>query len=195
MSSLTAFYQGYQFSFFWVLLFCAGCLWNGILGALLVPVRSQTRRLKVDAAMALTFSTFFSPWESRWLRAVKNKLDSFLHQFWRYPGHRMTFSERDCWFDSCSWSSYSTKDYCLPLTKAALRRSTPVTPFTLASWQPSRWLLLLDMQAVGVILVISLPDRSGVDRYLLVKSNWWCGGFDTDCRYLGVYLIIVLDLH
>lgn len=70
---------GLSISFFLGVDILLGAFGSGILGALLIAwIRSQTR-VKVDAAMALTFSTFFALGVTL-ITVLKNKLDldSFL---------------------------------------------------------------------------------------------------------------------
>lgn len=79
-----------------------GAFGSGILGALLIAwIRSQTR-VKVDAAMALTFSTFFALGVTL-ITVLKNKLDLDSFLFGDILGvapHDMSANISNCRFDS-----------------------------------------------------------------------------------------------
>ncbi len=93
---------GLSISFFLGVDILLGAFGSGILGALLIAwIRSQTR-VKVDAAMALTFSTFFALGVTL-ITVLKNKLDLDSFLFGDILGvapHDMSANISNCRFDS-----------------------------------------------------------------------------------------------
>lgn len=150
-----------------------GAFGSGILGALLIAwIRSQTR-VKVDAAMALTFSTFFALGVTL-ITVLKNKLDldSFLfgdilgvapHDIQRtlviavliLLVIKLFYKELLFYtFDKTGAQAIG-----LPINTIYFGFMVAITLTIIAS-----------MQAVGVILVISLLVGPALTAYLLVKE-------------------------
>ncbi len=164
---------GLSISFFLGVDILLGAFGSGILGALLIAwIRSQTR-VKVDAAMALTFSTFFALGVTL-ISVLKNKLDldSFLfgdilgvapHDIRRtlviailiLLVVKLFYKELLFYtFDKTGAQAIG-----LPINTIYFGFMTAITLTIIAS-----------MQAVGVILVISLLVGPALTAYLLVKE-------------------------
>ena len=164
---------GLSISFFLGVDILIGAFSSGILGALLIAwIRSQTR-VKVDAAMALTFSTFFALGVTL-ITVLKNKLDldSFLF------GDILGVTPYDIGRTSAiavlillvvklfykellfyTFDKTGAQAIGLPINTIYFGFMAAITLTIIAS-----------MQAVGVILVISLLIGPALTAYLLVKE-------------------------
>lgn len=164
---------GLSISFFLGVDILIGAFGSGILGALLIAwIRSQTR-VKVDAAMALTFSTFFALGVTL-ITVLKNKLDldSFLF------GDILGVTPYDIGRTSAiavlillvvklfykellfyTFDKTGAQAIGLPINTIYFGFMAAITLTIIAS-----------MQAVGVILVISLLVGPALTAYLLVKE-------------------------
>ena len=164
---------GLSISFFLGVDILIGAFGSGILGALLIAwIRSQTR-VKVDAAMALTFSTFFALGVTL-ITVLKNKLylDSFLF------GDILGVTPYDIGRTSAiavlillvvklfykellfyTFDKTGAQAIGLPINTIYFGFMAAITLTIIAS-----------MQAVGVILVISLLIGPALTAYLLVKE-------------------------
>ena len=164
---------GLSISFFLGVDILIGAFGSGILGALLIAwIRSQTR-VKVDAAMALTFSTFFALGVTL-ITVLKNKLDldSFLF------GDILGVTPYDIGRTSAiailillvvklfykellfyTFDKTGAQAVGLPINTIYFGFMAAITLTIIAS-----------MQAVGVILVISLLVGPALTAYLLVKE-------------------------
>ncbi|PSB27377.1 metal ABC transporter permease [Chlorogloea sp. CCALA 695] len=164
---------GLSISFFLGVDILIGAFGSGILGALLIAwIRSQTR-VKVDAAMALTFSTFFALGVTL-ITVLKNKLDldSFLF------GDILGVTPYDIGRTSAiavlillvvklfykellfyTFDKTGAQAVGLPINTIYFGFMAAITLTIIAS-----------MQAVGVILVISLLIGPALTAYLLVKE-------------------------
>lgn len=164
---------GLSISFFLGIDILLGAFGSGILGAFLIAwIRSQTR-VKVDAAMALTFSTFFALGVML-ITVLKNKLDldSFLfgdilgvvpHDIHRALAIALVillaiqlFYKELLFY---TFDKTGAQAVGLPTNTIYFGFMAAITLTIIAS-----------MQAVGVILVISLLVGPALTAYLLVKE-------------------------
>lgn len=164
---------GLSISFFLGIDILLGAFSSGILGALLIAwIRSQTR-VKVDAAMALTFSTFFALGVML-ITVLKNKLDldSFLfgdilgvtpHDIGRTSAIAvLTLLAVKLFYKELLFYTFDkigAQAIGLPINTIYFGFMVAITLTIIAS-----------MQAVGVILVISLLIGPALTAYLLVKE-------------------------
>ncbi len=164
---------GLSISFFLGIDILLGAFGSGILGALLIVwIRSQTR-VKVDAAMALTFSTFFALGVTL-ITVLKNKLDldSFLfgdilgvtlHDIGRsFAIAVLILLAIELFYKELLFYTFDktgAQAVGLPINTIYFGFMTAITLTIIAS-----------MQAVGVILVISLLVGPALTAYLLVKE-------------------------
>jgi manganese/iron transport system permease protein len=150
-----------------------GAFASGILGAFLIAwIRSQSR-IKADAAMALIFSTFFALGVTL-ITVLKNKfdLDSFLF------GEILGVTGKDI---------YRTATIAVLILLAiqlfykellfytfdktgAQAVGLPIELIHFGFMAATTLTIIASMQAVGVILVISLLVGPGLTAYLLVKE-------------------------
>jgi manganese/iron transport system permease protein len=164
---------GLSLSFFLGIDLMIGAFISGILGAGLVTwIRSQTR-VKVDAAMALTFSSFFALGVLL-ISTLRNNvdLDSFL--FGDILGVTTTDIFRTAIVSilivSTVWLFYKELlFYTFDLT-GAMAMGLPVKWISLGLTIAITLTIIVSMQAVGVILVISLLIGPALTAYLLVKE-------------------------
>jgi manganese/iron transport system permease protein len=164
---------GLSISFFLGIDILIGAFGSGILGALLIAwIRSQTR-VKVDAAMALTFSTFFALGVTL-ITVLKNKLDldSFLF------GDILGVTPHDI------QRTLVIAGLILLLVKLFYKEllfytfdktgaqaiGLPVNTLYFGFMAAITLTIIASMQAVGVMLVISLLIGPALTAYLLVKE-------------------------
>jgi manganese/iron transport system permease protein len=164
---------GLSLSFFLGIDLTIGAFISGILGASLVTwIRSQTR-VKVDAAMALTFSSFFALGVLL-ISTLKNNvdLDSFLF------GDILGVTTHDIIRTAIVTSLiigavglfYKELLFYTFDRTGAMAMGLPVKWISLGFTVAITLTIIASMQAVGVILVISLLVGPALTAYLLVKE-------------------------
>jgi manganese/iron transport system permease protein len=164
---------GLSISFFFGIDILIGAFGSGILGALLIAwIRSQTR-VKVDAAMALTFSTFFALGVTL-ITVLKNKLDldSFLFgDILGVTSHdiQRTFVIMGLILLVIKLFYKELLFYTFDKT-GAQAIGLPVNILYFGFMAAITLTIIASMQAVGVILVISLLVGPALTAYLLVKE-------------------------
>jgi manganese/iron transport system permease protein len=164
---------GLSVSFFFGVDILLGAFGSGLLGAFLIAwIRSQSR-IKVDAAMALTFSSFFALGVTL-ITVLKNKidLDSFL--FGDILGVTIADIQRTLIITGLillavglfykellfyTFDQTGAKAIGLPINAIYFGFMATITLTVIAS-----------MKAVGVILVISMLIGPALTAYLLVKE-------------------------
>lgn len=164
---------GLSISFFFGIDILIGAFGSGILGALLIAwIRSQTR-VKVDAAMALTFSTFFALGVML-ITVLKNKLDLDSFLFGDILG--VTPHDIQRTFVIAGLILLVVKLFYKELLfytfdkTGAQAIGLPINTLYFGFMAAITLTIIASMQAVGVILVISLLVGPALTAYLLVKE-------------------------
>ncbi len=164
---------GLSLSFFLGIDIAIGAFISGIMGAATISwVRSQSR-VKIDAAMALTFSSFFSVGIIL-ISVLRNNidLDSFL--FGDILGTTTTDIYRTAIVTALIltvvWLSYKELLFYTFDRTGAEAMGLPVKVIHLGFMSAITLTIIASMQAVGVILVISLLVGPALTAYLLVKE-------------------------
>ena len=164
---------GLSLSFFLGVDMAIGAFLSGILGAGAIAwIRSQAR-VKVDAAMALTFSSFFALGVLL-ISLLKNNvdLDSFL--FGDILGVTMTDVYRTTIVTFgilvVVWLFYKELLFYTFDRTGATAMGLPVNAIHLGFMSAVTLTIIASMQAVGVILVIALLIGPALTAYLLVKE-------------------------
>lgn len=164
---------GLSLSFFLGIDLTFGAFVSGILGAGAISwIRSQAR-VKVDAAMALTFSTFFALGVLL-IGLLRNNvdLDSFLF------GDILNITTTDltrtasvtALIISAVWLFYKELLFYTFDRTGAMAMGLPVNLIHIGFMAATTLTIIASMQAVGVILVISLLVGPALTAYLLVKE-------------------------
>ena len=164
---------GLSLSFFLGIDITIGAFISGILGAGTISwIRSQSK-VKVDAAMALTFSTFFAVGVTL-IAVLKNNidLDSFLF------GDILGTTTLDIYRTAsvtglilvAVWLFYKELLFYTFDRTGAEAVGLPVKAIHLGFMSAITLTIIASMQAVGVILVISLLVGPALTAYLLVKE-------------------------
>lgn len=164
---------GLSISFFFGVDILIGAFGSGILGALLIAwIRSQTR-VKVDAAMALTFSTFFALGVTL-ITVLKNKLDLDSFLFGDILG--VTSHDIQRTLVIAGLILLVVKLFYKELLfytfdkTGAQAIGLPINTIYFGFMAAITLTIIASMQAVGVILVISLLVGPALTAYLLVKE-------------------------
>ncbi len=164
---------GLSLSFFLGVDIAIGAFLSGILGAGAISwIRSQAR-VKVDAAMALTFSSFFALGVLM-ISVFRNNvdLDSFL--FGDILGVTMTDVYRTTIVTIgilvAVWLFYKELLFYTFDRTGATAMGLPVNTIHLGFMSAVTLTIIASMQAVGVILVIALLIGPALTAYLLVKE-------------------------
>ncbi|MBM0745724.1 metal ABC transporter permease (plasmid) [Phormidium sp. CLA17] len=164
---------GLSISFFLGIDILIGAFGSGILGALLITwIRAQTR-VKVDAAMALTFSTFFALGITL-ITVLKNKLDLDSFLFGDILGVTPLDIQRT--FVIAGLILLVVKLFYKELLfytfdkTGAQAIGLPINTIYFGFMVAITLTIIVSMQAVGVILVISLLVGPALTAYLLVKE-------------------------
>jgi manganese/iron transport system permease protein len=164
---------GLSLSFFLGVDIAIGAFLSGILGAGAISwIRSQAR-VKVDAAMALTFSSFFALGVLM-ISVFRNNvdLDSFL--FGDILGVTMTDVYRTTIVTIgilvAVWLFYKELLFYTFDRTGATAMGLPVKTIYLGFMSAVTLTIIASMQAVGVILVIALLIGPALTAYLLVKE-------------------------
>ncbi len=164
---------GLSLSFFLGVDILIGAFISGILGAGAISwIRSQAR-VKVDAAMALTFSSFFALGVLLISLLGNNvDLDSFL--FGDILGVTMTDVYRTMIITLLIviivWLFYKELLFYTFDRTGAMAMGLPVNAIHLGLMSAVTLTIIASMQAVGVILVIALLVGPALTAYLLVKE-------------------------
>jgi manganese/iron transport system permease protein len=164
---------GLSVSYFLKIDILLGAFTSGILGSFLIAgIRSQSR-IKVDSAMALTFSTFFALGVML-IRLLDNKrlLDEFLF------GDILSITNSDLWRTGvitalilfAVMAFYKELLLYMFDPTAAKASGLPVTWIYLGFMAAVTLTIIASMQAVGVILVIALLVGPALTAYLLVRE-------------------------
>ncbi|MEX0272176.1 metal ABC transporter permease [Leptolyngbyaceae cyanobacterium UHCC 1019] len=164
---------GLSISFFFGIDILIGAFGSGILGAFLIAwIRSQTR-VKVDAAMALTFSTFFALGVTL-ITVLENKLDLDSFLFGDILG--VTPHDIQRTFIIAALILLMVKLFYKELLfytfdkTGAQAIGLPINTLYFGFMAAITLTIIASMQAVGVILVISLLVGPALTAYLLVKE-------------------------
>ncbi|MBW4550940.1 MAG: metal ABC transporter permease [Aphanocapsa sp. GSE-SYN-MK-11-07L] len=164
---------GLSISFFFGIDILIGAFGSGILGAFLIAwIRSQTR-VKVDAAMALTFSTFFALGVTL-ITVLENKLDLDSFLFGDILG--VTAHDIQRTLVIASLILLVVKLFYKELLfytfdkTGAQAIGLPIHTLYFGFMAAITLTIIASMQAVGVILVISLLVGPALTAYLLVKE-------------------------
>jgi manganese/iron transport system permease protein len=164
---------GLSISFFLKIDITIGAFISGILGAGAISwIRSQAR-LPVDAAMALTFSSFFALGVLLISLLGNNvDLDSFL--FGDILGVTTTDIYRSaivtCLILGAVWLFYKELLFYTFDRTGAMAMGLPVNAINIGFMAATTLTIIASMQAVGVILVIALLVGPALTAYLLVKE-------------------------
>lgn len=164
---------GLSISFFLGVDIMVGAFISGILGAGAISgIRSQSR-VQVDAAMALTFSSFFALGVLL-ISMLRNNidLDSFL--FGDILGVTMTdiyrTSSVTCLILGAIWLFYKELLFYTFDRTGAMAMGLPVNTINIGFMAATTLTIIASMQAVGVILVIALLIGPALTAYLLVRE-------------------------
>ena len=192
---------GLSISFFLGIDLLIGAFISGILGAMTIAlIRSQTR-VKVDSAMALTFSSFFALGVLL-ITLLRNKLDldSFLF------GDILSITPTDilqtsaiavCILISIKLFYKELLFYTFDRT-GAQAVGLPVQAIYMGFMVMITLTIIASMKAVGVILVISLLVGPALTAYLLVKElhhMMLLGAIlGTFSSFIGIYLSYYFNL-
>jgi manganese/iron transport system permease protein len=164
---------GLSVSYFLKIDILLGAFTSGILGSFLIAgIRSQSR-IKVDSAMALTFSTFFALGVML-IRLLDNKrlLDEFLF------GDILSITSSDLWRTGIITALILFavvafyKELLLYMFDpiAAKASGLPVNGIYTGFMAAVTLTIIASMQAVGVILVIALLVGPALTAYLMVRE-------------------------
>jgi manganese/iron transport system permease protein len=164
---------GLSISFFLGIDILFGAFTSGILGTFIVALIRSQSRVKVDAAMALTFSSFFALGVTL-ITALKNKidLDSFLF------GEILGVTTHDIYrtLIITALILVTVKLFYKELLFFTFDRTgaqatgLPVNAIHFGFTAAVTLTIIASMQAVGVILVIALLVGPALTAYLLVKE-------------------------
>jgi manganese/iron transport system permease protein len=164
---------GLSVSFFLGIDIMVGAFISGIFGAGAISLIRSQARVKVDSAMALTFSSFFALGVLL-ISLLKNNvdLDSFL--FGDILGVTMTDIYRTSIVTfiilSAVWLFYKELLFYTFDKTGATAMGLPVNLIHLGFMAAITLTIIASMQAVGVILVIALLVGPALTAYLLVKE-------------------------
>jgi manganese/iron transport system permease protein len=164
---------GLSVSFFLGIDILIGAFGSGILGALLIAwIRAQTR-VKVDAAMALTFSTFFALGVTL-ITVLENKLDLDSFLFGDILGVSAGDIQRTAVIAGVILLVvklfYKELLFYTFDKTGAQAVGLPINAIYVGFMAAITLTIIASMQAVGVILVISLLVGPALTAYLLVKA-------------------------
>jgi manganese/iron transport system permease protein len=164
---------GLSVSYFLRIDLLIGALTSGLLGAWLIDVVRAQTRIKVDAAMSLTFSTFFALGITL-INVLKNRrlLDEFLF------GDILSITGTDLLRTGIITGvillaivlCYKELLFYMFDRSAAQAAGLPVKSIQIGFMAAVTLTIIASMQAVGVILVIALLVGPALTAYLLVKE-------------------------
>jgi manganese/iron transport system permease protein len=164
---------GLSISFFLGIDLLIGAFGSGILGAFLIAAIRAQSRVKVDSAMALTFSTFFALGVTL-ITVLKNKLDLDSFLFGDILGITQADIQRTAVIAAVilllvKWFYQELLFYTFDKT-GAQAIGLPVNTLYVGFMAAITLTIIASMQAVGVILVIALLVGPALTAYLLVKE-------------------------
>jgi manganese/iron transport system permease protein len=164
---------GLAIAFFWQIDILIGAFVSGIISAFLIAwIRSQTR-IKVDAAMALTFSSFFALGVLL-ITLLRNKLDldSFLFGdiLGVTPGDVLRTAVITLIILLLVRIFYQELFFYTFDRLGAQAIGLPVNTIYLGLMVAVTLTIIASMQTVGVILVVALLVGPAITAYLLVKE-------------------------
>jgi manganese/iron transport system permease protein len=164
---------GLSISFFLGIDILIGAFGSGILGAFIISwIRSQSR-IKVDAAMALVFSTFFALGVTL-ISVLKNKLDLDSFLFGDILGVTLTDIQRTLIITLVILAAvklfYKELLFYTFDPTGAQAVGLPINAIQFGFMAAVTLTIIASMQAVGVILVIALLVGPALTAYLLVKE-------------------------
>jgi manganese/iron transport system permease protein len=164
---------GLSVSYFLGIDILIGAFSSGILGAFLITwIRTQSR-IKVDAAMALTFSSFFALGVTL-ITVLRNKLDLDSFLFGDILGITATDIERTVAIAvlilTCIKLFYKELLFYTFDPTGAQAMGLPVNTIYAGFMAAITLTIIASMQAVGVILVIALLVGPALTAYLLVQE-------------------------
>jgi manganese/iron transport system permease protein len=186
---------GLSISFFLGIDILIGAFGSGILGAFIIAwIRSQSR-IKVDSAMALVFSTFFALGVTL-ITVLKNKLDLDSFLFGDILGVTPTDIQRTLMIALIILATvklfYKELLFYTFDRTGAQAVGLPVNAIHFGFMAAITLTIIASMQAVGVILVISLLVGPALTAYLLVKELHYMMGLGAVIGVLvsvtGVYI-------
>jgi manganese/iron transport system permease protein len=186
---------GLSISFFLGIDILIGAFGSGILGAFIIAwIRSQSR-IKVDAAMALVFSTFFALGVTL-ISVLKNKLDLDSFLFGDILGVTPTDIQRTLVITFIILAAvvlfYKELLFYTFDRTGAQAVGLPVNAIHFGFMAAVTLTIIASMQAVGVILVIALLVGPALTAYLLVKELHYMMGLGSAIGVLvslaGVYI-------
>ncbi len=186
---------GLSISFFLGIDILIGAFGSGILGAFIISwIRSQSR-IKVDAAMALVFSTFFALGVTL-ISVLKNKLDLDSFLFGDILGVTSTDIQRTLIITLVILAAvklfYKELLFYTFDPTGAQAVGLPINAIQFGFMAAVTLTIIASMQAVGVILVIALLVGPALTAYLLVKELHYMMGLGSAIGVLvsiaGVYI-------
>jgi manganese/iron transport system permease protein len=164
---------GLSIAFFLGIDILVGAFGSGILGSFIIAwIRSQSR-IKVDSAMALTFSSFFALGVTL-ISVLKNKLDLDSFLFGDILGVTPTDIQRTLAIAVLILIAirlfYKELLFYTFDPTGAQAMGLPVNAIYLGFMAAITLTIIASMQAVGVILVIALLIGPALTAYLMVKE-------------------------
>jgi manganese/iron transport system permease protein len=179
---------GLSISFFLGIDILIGAFGSGILGSFIISwIRSQSR-IKVDSAMALTFSSFFALGVML-ISVLKTKLDLDNFLFGDILGVTLTDIQRTLVITVLILVAirlfYKELLFYTFDPTGAQAMGLPVNVIYLGFMAAITLTIIASMQAVGVILVIALLIGPALTAYLMVKELHHMMGFGA---LIGVFV-------
>ena len=166
-------FPGLAISFFLGIDILIGAFLSGILGAFLISLIRSQSRVKVDSAMALTFSTFFALGITL-ITVLKSKLDLDSFLFGDILGVSIHDIHRTAIIAgillTVIWIFYKELLFYTFDKMGAQAMGLPVNTMHFCFMAGITLTIIASMQSVGVILVISLLVGPALTAYLLVKE-------------------------
>jgi manganese/iron transport system permease protein len=166
-------FPGLAISFFLGIDILIGAFTSGILGSFLISLIRSQSRVKVDSAMALTFSTFFALGITL-ITVLKSKLDLDSFLFGDILGVTIRDIHRTAIIAAIIllvvWLFYKELLFFTFDKMGAQAMGLPINTIHFCFMAAITLTIIASMQAVGVILVISLLIGPALTAYLLVKE-------------------------
>ncbi len=192
---------GLSISYFLGIDILIGAFTSGLLGSFLITGIKAQSRIKVDSAMALTFSTFFALGVTL-ITVLKNKklLDDFLF------GDILSINQGDILRTAiitavillAIFLFYKELLFYVFDRTAAQASGLPVNTIYVGLMIAITLTIIASMQAVGVILVIALLIGPALTAYLLVKELHQMmllgAGIGMVASTVGIYLSYYFNL-
>ena len=164
---------GLSLSFFLGVDILIGAFISGILGAGAISLIRSQARVKVDSAMALTFSSFFAAGVLL-ISLLRNNVDLDGFLFGDILGVTMTDIYRTGTISiailAVVWLSYKELLFYTFDRTGAMATGLPIKIIHLGFMSAVTLTIIASMQVVGVILVISMLVGPALTAYLLVKE-------------------------